>query len=378
MAGIFQQLSDAFLLKPLLYILFPYAWLYDKYHIIDLDSSSLSTWVIAFLAVDFCYYWFHRAAHEVNIFWGAHVVHHSSEHYNLSTSLRQSAAQSWISFLFYFPLVLFLPVEIFTFHKQWNTLYQFWVHSTSVRRMGALEWVIATPSHHRCHHDRRLHCNYAGTLIIWDRLFGTFKDEGEGFRNGKYDPLGHVTKSRELAASIHNEHLNENDNPEEENVIYGVSQKLHSYNPFYVQFHHYMHILDRVAKAKSLAEALRTIFKGPGYRPKRLYVTEILKVEEDQVHRIRREVHVNKSPLYLFFLYASFVLALMQVLVILAFHSALKVEHDNPFLAALPLYASILVVGLTFVGQAKMFDGDSNSRSFEQGLVFVVVVIFFV
>jgi len=136
------------------------------------------TWVVMFVVVDFCYYWFHRLAHEWNWSWASHSVHHSSEEYNLSTALRQGTFQPLCSWLFFLPLALigFSP-RLFSIHVQFNTLYQFWIHTKLLPKLGWLEYIINTPSQHRVHHGRNPYCidkNYAGTLCIWDRMFGTF------------------------------------------------------------------------------------------------------------------------------------------------------------------------------------------------------------
>lgn len=144
-------------------------------------SLSLQWWctaLVCFVAADFVYYWFHRAAHEYAPLWTGHNVHHSSEHYNLSTALRQSWRQALISPFWSLPFaVVGLPPHVFFLASQWVTIYQFWIHTCVIRRLGWLEYVFNTPSHHRCHHDRRLHKNFAGVFIVWDRLFGTFQDE---------------------------------------------------------------------------------------------------------------------------------------------------------------------------------------------------------
>ncbi|KAF2358769.1 Fatty acid hydroxylase, partial [Trinorchestia longiramus] len=125
--------------------------------------------------------WLPVVLSEANVGWGAHQVHHSSEDYNLSTALRQSVFQKFFSFGFYLPLALVgVPLPAVLVHLQFNLLYQFWIHTEVVTTLGPLEWVLNTPSHHRVHHGSDPWCldkNYAGFLIIWDRLFGTFEPE---------------------------------------------------------------------------------------------------------------------------------------------------------------------------------------------------------
>ena len=144
--------------------------------------------VVAFVLDDLAYYVFHRSAHRVRLFWASHVVHHSSQHYNLSTALRQTWTGFFsLGFLFRLPLFLigFPPAMIF-FVAGLNLVYQFWIHTEAVGRMPRwFEAVMNTPSHHRVHHGanpRYLDRNYAGVFIVWDRLFGTFEPENEGER----------------------------------------------------------------------------------------------------------------------------------------------------------------------------------------------------
>ncbi len=156
---------------------------------------------LAGLAYDFSYYWFHRISHEANLFWAAHVVHHQSEDYNLGTALRQSGSGVF-GFIFYLPwLVLGIPLEILLAAGAINLVYQFWVHTQHINRLGPLEWVLITPSNHRVHHAQNaiyIDRNYGGMLVIWDRIFGSFQDELPG-----------------------------------EPCIYGIRKPLHSYNPLW-------------------------------------------------------------------------------------------------------------------------------------------------
>ena len=152
-----------------------YLWTYENFNIIQLDWSSPWTWWLCFLGYDFAYYLFHRYAHEINILWAAHQAHHSSEEYNLSTALRQSSLQGATSWLFCIPLAVAIPPSVYLVHRQFNLLYQFWIHTELVGKLGPLEWILNTHSHHRVHHGRNAYCldkNYGGTLIIFDRIFG--------------------------------------------------------------------------------------------------------------------------------------------------------------------------------------------------------------
>lgn len=169
-----------------------YLWCYNLAPF-KFPADAWWTWVLLFFVDDLAYYWFHRASHEMRLFWNFHVVHHSSNHYNLSVAVRQSWFGGVVSWLFYFPLMLmgFAPWMFFLMHGL-NLLYQFWIHTQYVEKLGFLEWFLNTPSHHRAHHganDIYLDKNYAGVLIIWDKLFGTFVKETEAVRYGTIKPL---------------------------------------------------------------------------------------------------------------------------------------------------------------------------------------------
>ncbi len=211
-----------------------YLFLYERYRVLDVPSASVAAWVLCFLGVDFLYYWFHRLSHEVNAFWAAHVVHHQSEDYNLAVALRQGAFQGVFSWVFYLPLALVgVPPIMFLTLSSIDTLYQFWIHTRAIDRLGPLEWVLNTPSHHRVHHGRNpkyLDRNHAGALIVWDRLFGTFQAE-------------------------------------EEEPVYGITKPLQSWNPLWANVHGFVDIARDVARARSWDDRWGFVFGAPGWRP---------------------------------------------------------------------------------------------------------------
>jgi sterol desaturase/sphingolipid hydroxylase (fatty acid hydroxylase superfamily) len=198
------------------------------------------TWpvlVACFFAEDLAYYCMHRLSHERRWFWASHVVHHSSQHYNLTTALRQTwTGTLGLAFIFWLPLLLIgFPPEMVLMFQAISLVYQFWIHTEAIDRLGPLEWVMNTPSHHRVHHAinaRYLDANYAGVLIIWDRLFGSFAPE---------------TK--------------------DEKIRYGIITQLGTFNPFRVAFHEWAGIARDVARAKSLREVLGFLFGPPGWSP---------------------------------------------------------------------------------------------------------------
>jgi sterol desaturase/sphingolipid hydroxylase (fatty acid hydroxylase superfamily) len=203
------------------------------YRLTDLGEGPLG-WAVAMLAWDFVYYWVHRVEHERRLFWAAHVNHHSSERYNLSTALRQP----WTPFL---TLAMVPPIALLGVRPGmivaaggFNLLYQFWVHTEAVDRMPRwFEWIFNTPSHHRVHHGSNegyLDCNYAGILIVWDRLFRTFV-------------------------------------PEREPVVYGLTKNLRSYNLLVIAFHEYASIARDLRAAPTWSERWHRLFSGPGWAP---------------------------------------------------------------------------------------------------------------
>ncbi len=163
--------------------LLTYAFALKHLALIELSAESVWTWVFAFVFYDFCYYWLHRCGHERNILWAAHSVHHQSEDYNLTTALRQTSTGFLLSWIFYLPLaVLGVPLVVFISVASLNLLYQFWVHTRHVPKLGWFEWFFVTPSNHRAHHAQNalyMDRNYGGVFIIWDRLFGSFQEEDE-------------------------------------------------------------------------------------------------------------------------------------------------------------------------------------------------------
>ena len=202
----------------------------------DASPRGIALWVTAALAWDFCYYWFHRFSHEISVLWAAHAVHHQSEDYNLSTALRQTSTGFVFGWIFYVPLfVIGFPLEVLVTVNAVNLIYQFWVHTQVIRRMGVLDRILVTPSNHRVHHaqnQRYIDKNYGGMLILWDRLFGTFEDERE-------------------------------DDP----VIFGVRKPLANWNPFWANLQVYDYLLFDARQARRWRDKLGIWFRRTGWRP---------------------------------------------------------------------------------------------------------------
>jgi sterol desaturase/sphingolipid hydroxylase (fatty acid hydroxylase superfamily) len=230
--GVLQQLVDAFTKAA---ILAGYVFFYERARILDIPERSALAWAACYLAQDFLYYWYHRLSHETNLLWASHVVHHQSEEFNLSVALRQAALP--FAWLFYLPLSVigFPPLMIATVSAL-NSLYQFWVHTRAIGKLGAFETLFNTPSAHRVHHARNpkyIDRNYAGTLIVWDRLFGTYKEE-------------------------------------EEEPVYGITAPLQSWDPVWANLSHWSQLLATARRSTRWADRLRLLLARPGWRPEEL------------------------------------------------------------------------------------------------------------
>jgi sterol desaturase/sphingolipid hydroxylase (fatty acid hydroxylase superfamily) len=210
-----------------------YAALYELTPL-RLDAGDWWVWVLLFFGDDLAYYWFHRVSHESRVFWASHVVHHSSQHYNLSTALRQT----WVPMTylpFWLPLLLlgFAPWMVLL-AQSWSLIYQFFLHTERVGRLPRpLEAVLNTPSHHRVHHganEQYLDRNYGGILVIWDRLFRSFEPEGERVR-------------------------------------YGLTTNIHTFNPVKVAFHEYAALWRDLRATPSWRTRWNLLLRGPGYEP---------------------------------------------------------------------------------------------------------------
>lgn len=199
----------------------------------QLSPSDWWVWVLLFFADDLAFYCYHRSHHRIRLFWASHVVHHSSEHYNLSTALRQD----WSPFtgsMFWLPLGLFFEPWMIVLAMSWNLLYQFTLHTEAINKLPRpIEFVFNTPSHHRVHHgsqEQYLDRNYAGILIIWDRLFGSFEPEGERVR-------------------------------------YGLTRNIETFHPVKVAYGEFANIWRDVKSSDSWRHRLNYAFRGPGWKP---------------------------------------------------------------------------------------------------------------
>lgn len=223
--SLFTSFAFNTLLYTLAHALYQHRWL-------SLGHGWLG-WLVALVGWDFSFYWHHRFEHEVRLLWACHVNHHSSQHYNLSTALRQPWTP-WPVIFWFAPWAL-LGVEpwLIMVSGGLNLVYQYWIHTEAIGRLPrVLEWVLNTPSHHRVHHGANpqyLDKNYGGVLILWDRLFGTFEAEHE-------------------------------------RVVYGLTKNLDTFSVWRIAFHEYAAIARDLRRVRGWRERLGVVFRGPEWR----------------------------------------------------------------------------------------------------------------
>ena len=209
---------------------FVFLWIY-QFRLFEIPNTWWM-WGLLLLADDVTFYWYHRSAHQIRFFWAAHVQHHSSEHMNFSVALRQSWGEPFIKFLFYIwlPFIGFNPVYILIMQSI-SLVYQFFPHTKLVGKLGPIEWIFNTPSHHRVHHATQvqyLDKNHAGILIIWDRMFGTFQKEKEV-------------------------------------PIYGITENINSFSPLKIASHEYVNLWQDIRRAKKFSDKIDYLIKPPGW-----------------------------------------------------------------------------------------------------------------
>ena len=213
-----------------------FAYVAQYYNLKLFSSSSLWVWIFAFFLYDFCYYWMHRLHHEVKVLWATHVVHHHGEEFNLSTALRQTSTGFLWKWIFYLPIfIVGIPPEVFVTVAGINLVYQFWVHTEHIPKLGWYEYVFVSPSNHRIHHAQNKHyvdANYGGVFIFWDRLFGTYKEELDELK-----------------------------------PIYGTAKPLRSWNPFKANLDIFAEMIKDSTRTKSIKNKIKVWFSRPNWRP---------------------------------------------------------------------------------------------------------------
>ncbi|MES2992981.1 MAG: sterol desaturase family protein [Pseudomonadota bacterium] len=231
--GVMSQLTGVF---SALLTLGIYTVVYEHAAPWQLPANAAWVWIVGLVFYDFCYYWHHRFGHTVALFWAAHAVHHQSEDYNLSTALRQTSS-GWIGgWVFYLPMALLgFPPLVFGVVALIDLLYQYWVHTQQIGKLGWFDRWFCAPSNHRVHHavnDQYLDKNYGGILIVWDRLFGSYAEEDDAVP-----------------------------------CVYGTRGPLRSWNPVWANLHLYAELAQETRRASTWRDRLRIWFEHPGWRP---------------------------------------------------------------------------------------------------------------
>lgn len=326
--GIVQQVTGV-LLKIL--NIGVYIWIYDNYRIMTIPQTWY-TWILLLFGVDFFYYWFHRLSHEISVLWGTHVVHHQSEEYNLSVALRQSATQVFGSFWFYLPLAFigFDPVT-FIVVAQIQTLYQFWIHTRFIGKMPKwFEFVFNTPSHHRVHHGvnpKYIDKNHGGTFIIYDRIFGTFQEE-------------------------------------EEEVFYGITSQLKSWNIAVANFDYYGWVARQAIHVKNVRDFFLVLFKAPGWRPS--YLGGPIEPKEVDASRVLYDADVNPN---------MHVYIVVQFILLLAFVSYFLFGIQGFDFYQELVGVCLIVISTISIG--TLFEGHRWSRILEFVRLLVAIPVMF-
>ena len=231
--GVLSRLTGLF---KVLLPLSVYYWVHQHYALWQLPDNSPLVWLAAFVFYDLAYYWIHRLGHEVAIMWGSHVVHHSSEEYNLTTALRQTGTLAVFEWIIVLPLAFIgISTEVMLATVSLNLIYQFWVHTRHIDRMPDwFETIFVTPSHHRVHHalnKEYIDKNYGGVFILWDKIFGSFAAEKQDIQ-----------------------------------IVYGVSDQLNSWDPIWANLKVYRNLLTDILYTNKFTDKIRTLLKPPGWR----------------------------------------------------------------------------------------------------------------
>lgn len=279
-------------------ILMVYDYTVRNFAFFTIEASVLS-FITCIVLYDFLFYWAHRWGHEWNLYWGAHIVHHQSEEYNLSVALRQSWFHNLMAIAIFMPIP-FLGFDIITFGvaAAFQTLYQYWIHTRHVGKLGPLEWVLNTPSHHRVHHatnEKYLDKNYGGVLIIWDRMFGTFMEE-------------------------------------EEEPTYGITTQLKSWNPIWANYHFYIDLWQGMKMLPKWKDKFMLLFKGPDHLGNMLGQKGIERAAE-KVDKYRTKVTLSMQ-IYVMFQFAMLITGLIFYM---SYFSELTWFYRGVFLALIML-----------------------------------------
>jgi len=317
-------------------VIISYGFLVDHLAIITIESTFL-LYVLAFIGLDFVGYWSHRFEHVINVFWNRHIIHHSSEEFNLACALRQNVSVIFAIFFFlYIPMALLgVPQEVVAVVAPIHLFAQFWYHTTLIDKMGVLEYIIVTPSHHRVHHainDEYIDKNFSQIFIFWDRLFGTFQQE--------------------LAAVP---------------AVYGTKKPVETWNPFLINFMHFWQLLKDAFRTRNWRDKFKIWFMPTGWRPTDVRTDYPITITEDPYARSKYDTNASLS----FIVWHWFQLIITTAFTLNLFSCVLT----HTFVEVL-LYA--LFVGCTIFSYTTLMDKRKwaiLTEVIKLGICFLIVVL---
>ena len=300
-------------------LIISYSWLVKHITILKIEPIWLAI-IIAFIVQDFSGYWLHRMNHRINIFWNRHIIHHSSEEFNLSCALRQE-----ISTIVRFGAIFMLPAAllgisptIFAVLGPIHLFMQFWYHTRLINKMGLLETIFVTPSHHRVHHainTKYMDKNYGQILIIWDKFFGTFQPELK-----------------------------------EEKPVYGIIRPANTWNPIIINYKHFWQLLKDAYYTKTWKDKLRIWFMPTGWRPKDVEDLFPIKSTRDSKSQIKYQTNNSRKLI----LWSFFQLFISGSLMLLMFSIASKISNITLFCLAFFLILNVFSYTSMLDGRKKI------------------------
>ena len=300
-------------------VIISYQWMFDYINVFEIGSSWY-VYIIAFIGIDFAYYWSHRWNHEFNILWNKHVIHHSSEEFNLACALRQSISDLFqVYFFLYAPMALIgIPPKVISILLPLHLFAQFWYHTRLIGKMGILEYIIVTPSHHRVHHainEKYIDKNYASIFIFWDKWFGTFQEELD-----------------------------------DEPPVYGIKKPAKTWNPIVINYAHLIQLFKDAWRTKKWADKFKIWFMPTGWRPDD--VTHNYPIEIIQDPYTYQKYDTNSNSVLLF--WGSFQLmvhlAMQFHLIYLLGYIGKDLAYDQAgFLDIVAGYQPLILYGLFFI-----------------------------
>ncbi len=312
-----------------------YEWMVSKVALFSIENTIL-TYIIAFFVIDFYGYWTHRWSHQINIFWNKHAIHHSSEEFNLACALRQSISSfvNLFTFLLFPAAFLGVPAEVIAIVLPLHLFLQFWYHTKHIGKMGILEKIIVTPSHHRVHHainKEYLDKNHGQIFIFWDKWFGTFQEE-----------------LKEVPA------------------VFGITRPAQTWNPIKINFQHLWLLIQDAWRAENWKDKFRIWFMPTGWRPEGFEEKyPVHKIEDVYAFKKYQPIHSNALTYY----------SIIQLFVTLGFVSLLFANVASIGLPTIFIYG--LFVFVTIYSLTELMDTNPNAYFFELFRAFLGIGILY-